>query len=323
MTSKERVKRAIEFRVPDKLPMEFPAFGLSDTTDIGWNQIGSGNKTMRQTKDEWDCTWSRSEVANKGLITGHPLDDWSKLEKYKFPNPDNPVLWEGLETRSLKLDTDKYVRTYLSFLLFERLHSLRGFENLMLDFYLEREKLEALADNVVEFDIGIIRNTAQRLPGLVNGIMFTDDWGTEQAAFISSDLFDEFFKPRYKRIFDACHEAGWHVWLHTCGKITKLVPSMIDSGVDVFNLWQPRVLDIEEFGKSFAGKTCFSTCVDIQHTLPFKTALEIEEEAKLLIDCWCTPKGGLIITDYGDPKSIGVSDEIKKIMFNAFIKYSS
>ncbi|MDR2618155.1 MAG: hypothetical protein LBC62_04710, partial [Treponema sp.] len=229
--------------------------------------------------------------------------------------------WEGIEERSRRMDPDKYITTGIFMVLFERLHSLRGFENLMLDFYLEREKLEALADRIVEFDIGIIRNTARRFPGRVDGISFSDDWGTEQAAFISVGLFEEFFKPRYKKIFGACHEAGWHVWLHSCGKITALVPSLIETGVDVFNLLQPRVFGLEEFGKQFAGKTCFSTCADIQHTLPFKSQPEIEEEVKLLLQYWATPQGGFILSDYGDNHAVGVSEDAHRAMFDAYMRH--
>jgi len=301
--------------------MEFDAFGVSDTVGFGWNQIGTGDNTKRETLDEWGCTWGRSEVKNMGQVTGNPLDDWSKLEDYKFPDPNDPVFWEGLEEKSLKIDKEKYVKTSIFMVLFERLHSLRGFENLMLDFYLEREKIENLADRIVKFDIGIIQNTSQRFPGLIDGISFSDDWGTEQAAFISVELFDEFFKPRYKKIFGACHEAGWHVWLHSCGKVTTLLPSLIDAGVDIFNLQQPRVFGLEEFGELFAGKTCFSTCADIQHTLPFKTASEIEDEVKLLLKYWATPQGGFIVSDYGDSQAIGVTDAAKRAMFDAYIRH--
>ena len=321
MTSKERVKCAIEFKIPDRLPMEFESFGVSDTVSFGWNQIGTGDNTKRETIDEWGCTWGRSEIKNMGQVTGNPLDEWEKLNNYKFPDPDDPVFWEGLEEKRHKLDTDKYIKTGIFMVFFERLHSLRGFENLMLDFYLEREKLEALAKRIVEFDIGIIQNTARRFPGLIDGIGFSDDWGTEQAAFISVELFDEFFKPQYKRIFDTCHEAGWHVWLHSCGKITNLVPSLIEAGADVLNLQQPRVFGIEAFGKLFAGKVCFSSCSDIQHTLPFKSDTEIEEEVKLLLDCWATSRGGYIASDYGDSRAIGVSEAAKRAMFDAYIKY--
>jgi uroporphyrinogen-III decarboxylase len=253
-----------------------------------------------------------------GQVTGNPLDDWTKLAGYKFPDPDDPVFWEGTSERARLLDMDAYVKTSIFMVLFERLHSLRGFENVMLDFYLEREKLENLTDRIVEFDLGIIRNTARRFPGIIDGISFSDDWGTEQAAFISVELFDEFFKPRYKKIFNACHEAGWHVWLHSCGKVTSLIPSLIDAGVDVFNLQQPRVLGIEDFGTMFAGETCFSTCADIQHTLPFKSVNEIEDEVKLLLEYWATPQGGYIVSDYGDSRAIGVSDAAKKAMFDAY-----
>jgi hypothetical protein len=321
MISKERVKRAIEFKTPDRLPMEFDAYGISDTMGFGWNQIGTGDRGTRKSLDEWGCTWTRSEVENMGLVTENPLDEWDKLGDYKFPDPDDPVFWEGTEERSRRLNLNKYIKTGIFMVFFERLHSLRGFENLMLDFYFERKKLEALADRIAEFDIGIIRNTARRFPGLIDGIGFSDDWGTEQAAFISVELFDEFFKPRYKNIFRACHEAGWHVWLHSCGKITTLVPSLIDAGVDVFNLLQPRVFGIEEFGKQFAGKTCFSTCADIQHTLPFKSPLEIEEEVKLLLKYWATAEGGFILSDYGDNNAVGVSEESHRAMFDAYNRH--
>jgi len=108
--------------------------------------------------------------------------------------------------------------------------------------------------------------------------------------------------------------------MHSCGKINGIMESLVDIGVDVLNLQQPRVLGIEEIGKRFAGKVCFSTTCDIQHTLPFLGAQEIEEEAKLLVSCWGTDKGGLILSDYGDSIAIGVPEEKKRIMFESFMK---
>jgi hypothetical protein len=184
MTSKERVKRAIEFKTPDKLPMEFSAYNISDTAGLGWNQIGTGDHSKRETLDEWGCTWGRSEVENMGLVTKHPLPDWDDLANYNFPNAEDPTFYAGMEERAKKIDTGKYVLTSIFMVLFERLHSLRGFEGLMLDFYIEPEKIASLADRIVEFDAAIIRNISRRFPGLIDGISFTDDWGTELNAFI-------------------------------------------------------------------------------------------------------------------------------------------
>ena len=34
-----------------------------------------------------------------GQVTGHPLADWSALEHFHFPDPDNHDFYEGMEGR--------------------------------------------------------------------------------------------------------------------------------------------------------------------------------------------------------------------------------
>jgi hypothetical protein len=319
MSSYEVVRRAIEFGTPDRLPVRFGLLGMDDTFGIGWNQIGTGDNTLHSTFDEWGCEWARSEVANMGQVKGYPLLKWSNLDKYRWPDPDNKAFYTGMEDRFTGYD-GKYVATSIFMLLFERMHSLRGFENVLEDLYLEQERIEKLADRIVEFDIRIIENISNRFPGKIHGFTFTDDWGTELATFIKPELWDEFFKPRYKRIFDAVHRAGWHVWMHSCGKINGIIGSLIEIGLNVINLQQPRVLGIEELGNKFRGKICFESLCDIQHTLPFKGEKEIREEANLLLKHWASDKGGFILSDYGDGRAIGVELEKKKIMFDEFLR---
>jgi len=319
MSSYEIVRRAIEFERPERLSLRFEALGLSDVHDAPWNQIGTGDKAQRQTTDEWGCLWVRSEMDNMGQVKGHPLADWRAWDHFRWLDPDDPAFYEGMEARFAGSD-GKYVTTGIFMLLFERMHALHGFENTLADLYLERERIELLADRIVEFDLGIIENVARRFPGCIHGFGFTDDWGTQQATFINPRLWDEFFKPRYKRIFDAVHAAGWHVWMHSCGKVNAILESLIEIGLDVINLQQPRALGIEETGRQFRGRLCFESLCDIQHTLPFKGAEEIQEEARLLLEHWATPEGGFILSDYGDGQAIGVELEKKRIMLEAFLR---
>jgi hypothetical protein len=321
LTGKERIKRAIEFNCPDRLPMEFPAMNDSDSEDFRWTRVIKYEANGRERYDEWGCLWRQSEINNIGYVAGNPLQNWDDLSTYRFPDPDNPAFFDGMEERAGKLNREKYIKTHLQYPLFDRLHMLRGFENLMYDFYTERKKLEILADKLIEFDIGLIKNIHKRFHGLIDGIRFADDWGSEQNSFISTDLFDEFFKPRYIKLFTACHEAGWHVWFHSCGKVTNLVSSLLDAGVQVLNLQQPNVLGIEEFGRKFSGKVCFSTIADIQHTLPTKDAVKIVDEVKKLIKYWAASNGGLIPQGYGNGESIGTTETALRIMYEAFKKY--
>ena len=319
-SSKEVIQAAIGFTRPDRLPVIFDCYGVSDIRYISWNQIGTGDHSKKITYDEWHCGWQRTDQKNMGQITIHPIKEWNDLDSYRWPDPDAPELYAGMEKQFLHTE-GYYLRTGIFMLLFERLHGLRGFENTLTDLYLERENIEALADRIMEFDLRVIENISSRFPGRIDGFSFTDDWGTEQALFINPILWREFFKPRYKRIFDAIHKAGWHVWMHSCGKVNDILGDLCEIGCNVADLQQPRALGIEEVGKRFAGKLCFQSLCDIQHTLPMEGKEQIEAEAKLLLDCWGTDGGGFILADYGDDAAIGAPEENKRIMFDAFTKY--
>jgi uroporphyrinogen decarboxylase len=319
MSSYEVVRRAVEFQTPDRLPLRFNSLGLSDIHDVNWNQTGTGDHRQLHTLDEWGCTWERSaDTANMGQVKGHPLLDWKALEHYRWPDPDNPAFFTGMEER-FRGSEGKYVSTGIFMLLFERMHSLHGFENTLTDLVLERERMELLADRIVEFDLRMIENISSRFPGQIHGLNFSDDWGTQQALIIRPGLWKDFFQPRYARLFAAMHTAGWHVWMHSCGKVNVILEGLIEAGVDAVNLQQPRALGIETVGAQFRGRLCFESLCDIQHTLPFKSREEIEAEAQLLLREWATPQGGFVLSDYGDGRAIGVPLETKQIMLQAFL----
>lgn len=319
-TRREIVKAAIEFRTPDRLPIMNSPLGESDVYCVNWKQKYTGDNSKKLDCDEWGCGWVRTEMKNMGQVKHHPLLDWEAWDEICWPDPDDPELYSGME-QHFKNAGDRYIYTEIFYLLFERMHALRGFENILTDLYLEPEKTAALADKIVDFNLGVIENIGKRFPGRIDGLSCTDDWGTEKALFINPDLWRQFFKPRYKRIFDACHKNGWHVWLHSCGRINDIIGDLIEAGCDVLNLQQPLVLGIEEIGKAFAGKVCFRTTCDIQRTLPSKGRAEIEYEAKLLLDYWATDEGGIICSDYGDGTPCGISYGNRIIMDAAFKRY--
>jgi uroporphyrinogen decarboxylase len=192
-TPHEVVWNAITFNNPDRLPINMPLLGRSDFHHVGWNQVGTGDRTKKQTLDEWGCLWVRNETENMGQVKGFPLEDWNSLAHYRWLDPDDPGFYEGMEGR-FDGSEGKFVTTGIFMLLFERMHALHGFENTLVDLRLEPERMAWLADRIVEIDLGIMENIARRFPGRVHGFNFTDDWGTEQDIFVHPELWDEFFK---------------------------------------------------------------------------------------------------------------------------------
>ena len=303
MSSYELVRRAIELEHPERLPIraqkliETERWGTieSDVVNVNWNYTGTGDRRYRQTTDEWGCLWVRSEKNNMGQIKGHPLQSWDQLADFPWPDTENPALYAGMEERIASLE-GKYLLTDIFMLLFERLQALRGFENCLVDFYDHPEEMEILADRIVAFDLGIIHNIAKRFPGRIHGFAFTEDWGTQQALMIQPRLWRKFFKPRYQVLFDAMHAAGWHIWMHTDGRMNVVLEDLIELGLDVVNFQQPRVNGIEEIGEQFRGRICFESSNDIQATLPHASPEEVRAEAHLLLEKWACPEGGFVLS---------------------------
>ena len=202
-SSYEVVRRAIEFDHPDRLPLRFDSLGLSDVHSVGWNQIGTGDHSRRETLDEWGCLWVRNETENMGQVKGHPLADWEALDHYRWPDPDDPAFYAGMEER-FEGSAGKYISSSIFMLLFERMHSLHGFEATLTDLLLEREPYRDAGRPHRRVQPGHHPQIASRFPGQIHGFGFTDDWGTQQNLIIHPQLWGEFFMPRYKSSSTPC-----------------------------------------------------------------------------------------------------------------------
>jgi hypothetical protein len=316
MDRQEIVRRAIEFRSPPRLPFwqhwnhKMPGFPDDvcniwemDRAQAGWFFDHAG-------PDDWGCGWDATDLKNIGQVKEHP------------PDPRNPFYYERLGPLIDAAD-DRYVVLTAHDLLFSRLHKLRGFAATMEDLYLEPQCVERVLDLIADFKVEQCHELHRRFGHRVHGLFMTDDWGTQAAPFISLQMLQDFFVPRYRRIFDAVHACGWHVILHSCGRINAFVPTFIELGVDVLNMQQTRCYGLSEFGREFGGQVCFLATVDIQATMPRGVEAEIREEARLLMRDWGTPRGGLIVFDYGDWGALGAPPEAPRIMFDEFAKHMS
>ena len=329
MERKEIVRRAIEFETPPRLPFFLGAAwgdqlaavikGFPNDVCDCWemDRQESGWFFDNPTMDDWGCQWRRTEVKNMGQVVGHPLADWSRLSGYRLPDPRKPFYFARIED-GIRDAGDRYVVLTSHFALFERLHMLHGFAATLEDFYLQPGKVHQLLDMILEFRVAHLDEAARRFGDRVHGIFLTDDWGTQKNTFVSPGLFEKFFAERYRTLFDAIHGHGWHVILHSCGRINGFLPLFIEVGVDVLNMQQPRAYGIRELGDAFAGKVCFLTTVDIQATLPRGDPQAIRAEARELVESWSTPEGGPIVFNYGDSEGIGAIDETAETMFRAF-----
>lgn len=331
MNSKENVTRAIEFRTPNRIPLIFPSCGFTDVINLqlGWDKNWNpgmpkfdfiNSREPGNFIDEWGCIWTVTGVGDMGQVTGHPLEDFSKIDGYKFPDPYAPGRFEEIKNNT---NDSKYILFWIPLTLFERLYMLHGFDKTLMGFYLDPKNIEKLLNIVLNFNLKIIKQIGDNKLN-VDGIGITDDWGTKQSTFISLELWRKLFKEKYKKIINLSHKYDFHVWMHSDGKINNFIPEFIDIGLDAINMPSTKLVGIREIGKKFNGKICFFNGVDNQTTLLSGSKNEIENEAKLIIESWGSKRGGIIIYfDDDNWEAMGISEERKYMVFNIFKRLST
>ncbi len=321
MSSKEIVKAALYFEGPERLPVNMGCFGCDDTQGIprGTQPVDVDG----QPADEWGCVWHKTEIKNMGQVKGHPLSDVSEHDRVIVPDYTKDRIFEGCEPAFQKAEQEgKYTHAGIFMILFERMHSLAGFENVLMGLMSDRENAEVLADLILDAQITLVRQYQERFGGRLDAFHMTEDWGTQTACFISTELWRDFFLPRYKRLFDIMHEGGQDVWVHSCGKVNEVVEGLIEAGVNAVNLQQPRALGIVEMGERYRGRITFESLADIQATLPTGDRAEIARDARQLAEHWMLPEGGFVFSDYGDGEAIGAPTEAKVMMYEEFSRVS-
>ncbi len=66
-------------------------------------------------------------------------------------------------------------------------------------------------------------------------IYWPDDMGYKGTPFFSPNVYRELLKPYHKRAVDWAHERGVYAHLHSCGNIMRLLPDIVETGIDALN----------------------------------------------------------------------------------------
>jgi hypothetical protein len=117
----------------------------------------------------------------------------------------------------------------------------------------------------------------------VDIIWIGDDFGTQDRLMISPDLFREFFKPRYEKLFTRLREINPNIKFafHSDGYIHPIVKDFIEIGLEILNPVQPKFMDPAQLKKEFGRHLTFWGTVDNQFIMPLGTVEDVINEVKL------------------------------------------
>ena len=223
---------------------------------------------------------TRSVDKDIGTPCDWPLKDPRDLDRYQWPDANNEAWYAGIAGQ-LAAHPDLFSRYRLGFSLYERAWTMRGMTDLLMDMIERPEFVERLLDAIVEHNLAQIRRA---LALGVEAVFFGDDYGSQTGLIMGREHWRHFFKPRLARMFAAVRDAGRCVCLHSCGCVAELFDELIEIGLNMFNPFQPEVMDIFALKKQYHGRLAFHGGMSIQRVLPFGTPEEVRRETRRLIE---------------------------------------
>jgi len=213
-----------------------------------------------------------------------PIDEVSAIswETFNQISEDTPDINEPTMFCNAPEEDGRYRLCWLSNGMWTKIWDYRGMTNALMDLYTDPENVHKLNRKVTNFFKAAAKRGVEEAN--IDAIAFGDDLGMQKGPFMSPEMFKEFYYPYYKEICDYAHSLGLHVWLHCCGDLYKLIPMIIESGIDVLHPVQKYALDEVQVVKEFKDDLAFWAGMDLQRILPFGTTEEVKAEVHHFID---------------------------------------
>lgn len=326
MNSREIVKRCINYNHPERCAMALPPpypndiCGAGISADPEWRPWRTWDfPDFKQWEDEWHNVWKCLPNTTRGEVIEGVLKEWSDLEGYQMPRMDLPIRYST--ARQLFADhPDLYHLGSLPGFPFAIMRYMRGVETFLADVLLYPDEVNHLQSMVVD----LLKRCLDRWATTdCDGVMAAEDWGTQERLLVSPKLWHEMFEWGFREIVSYANSLGIDIFLHSCGYIRDIIPTLVDMGIKVLQLDQPTLSGLDYLSEICAGKTAIWSPVDIQRDLPTGDEEHIRKCARELIDKLGGHGGGFICGYYADVKSLGVEPEWQLWAIDEFAKYGS
>jgi len=205
---------------------------------------------------------------------------------------------------------DKISLSFLPCGVFEEAHHILGFEEALIDFLAEPDDMHELVDALFEWKYNCVKRQMEGWHP--DGFLIHDDWGSKDNLLLPPDIWREFLKEGYRKIFEYIHENGSFVMLHSDSNNSLIAKDMEEIGIDIWQGALPSA-DIAKLQKELPGNMIFMGGYDagIIDRID-STPEEIKKEVLRACDEYL-PNGKFIpCITYGAPGSIypGVDDVI-------------
>lgn len=233
-------------------------------------------------RDGWGIVWDTRGLHGEGEW-GRPVNcalPEPTLKGYTFPDPPGEEAFAHYE-----MQLAQYRETFTianEGHLFEVAWALRGMENFLTDLSVNPGFVEDLLDGITDYYLALIDRS---IDYDFDAFTFGEDWGSQHMGLIMGPRhWRHFIKPRLAKMFERVKAAGKFVHLHSDGQVTDVFEDLIEIGLDIYNPFQPEIMDVFEMKRLYGDRLSFHGGIGVQSVLPFGTPEQVADNVQEMIE---------------------------------------
>ena len=304
-----------------------------DTRGVGAVQIPSRSTWKVLSDKEYVDEWSIRRVFT-GLywdIIESPLRDKEveDLADFPWPDPDSidmdSVRREAKRAKWLYENTDYIVVADLpTYGVFELGCWMCGFDDYLCKMAADPDFIHEFSRRVVEYQNRVLELYLGELGPYIHVIASGDDFATQHTQFLSAKMFYEMVKPYFKeRLRQTRQFTDAAILHHSCGSVAKMIPTLIDCGVQILNPIQPGAVDMspENIKPKYGDQIVFHGGFDTQEVLPFGSRDDVDKAVKSMMDVMNKDGGYIFAAAHNIQEDVPPENIVE--MFRAARKYGA
>lgn len=198
-------------------------------------------------------------------------------------------------------ETDKAILLCFGGNIFEQGQLDFGYEKFFMDMAMNKDMLHAYFTRLSDAYVDDLSAILARVGKYIDVIQFGDDMGTQISTQISVDMYREMIMPYHHKqyAFVRKNYPDVSVFLHSCGAIAALIPSLIEAGVQVLNPVQisAKGMDARMLKRQFGNDLVFwGGGADMQNFVYNEEVDAIKGHVRELIDIFNSDSTGFVFT---------------------------
>ena len=272
MTSQERIKKILNFTIPDRIGI------VDDFVDITiqkWRDEGSLSKDV-SPREYFDF-----DIRLFGFDQGFNIDSKNVISLERI---DNPTTGEGLRDNYDKAKSGQKFLALTCMEPFEHIARIVGKEKLLTMMAEEANKSTTLFADSLEFSLNICQLILDKGYHF-DGVWLWGDLAYKKGLMFSTDYYNAFLFDLHKEFCDFFNKNNLPVIFHSDGNIRELIPHLIEAGIRAIEPLESNTgMDLTELKKEYGKDIVLFGGIDELSFVDMKKAeKEIRSKFKYLM----------------------------------------